>query len=103
VLAAAISFISVVSGDSGLRLRTTNAAFAIAVLIHICLWRKFSFWDWCPDHTGWPILNSVGWWPSIIEPYGSLAVAVAVGCLIAGTVRVLGLAGADRESLRSAG
>ncbi|MFK7822039.1 MAG: A24 family peptidase [Planctomycetaceae bacterium] len=79
-----------VTGDRRWGTRTANAALAAAVLLYIPLWRKLSLWTWSPDHTGWPLISTTDWWPSkALEPYGSLTLALAVGCLIAATSRLV--------------
>ena len=64
--------------------QTTNTAIAAAVLIQIPLWRVFSGIDLIPDHSGWSVFATSEWWPlTSYEPYPSIALAIAVGCLIA--------------------
>ena len=78
-----LNAVSRMTGDPRWRRNMTNTAIAIAVLLQILLWRMLTTVDAWPDHTGWPVFANSSWWPvSSCEPFASLALAVAVGCLI---------------------
>jgi prepilin signal peptidase PulO-like enzyme (type II secretory pathway) len=82
--AVLLSSVSRVTGDLRWQHRTTSTAIAAAVLIQLPFWRTLSTLDFWPGHAGWPMLMNCVWWPfPSLEPYASLALAVAAGCVIA--------------------
>ncbi len=74
--------VSKMTGNACWRTRTTNAAVALATVGLLLPWRRLSKLSWCPDHTGWPMVANQSWWPSQVEPYASILLAVASGWLI---------------------
>jgi hypothetical protein len=91
MIAVAMSLVAAFTGDARWRRRTTCASIAVAVLLQIVLWRTLSTVDWYPNHTGWPIIARTDWWSaSLVEPYGSLLMAIAAGCAIARTHALIG-------------
>ncbi len=81
-----LSAVAGMTGDSRWRRQMTCTAIAVAALLQIVLWRTLSTVDAWPDHAGWPIIANSSRWPlSSCEPFASLALAIAAGCLIART------------------
>ena len=86
LIVVALSAVSSFTEDVRWQRQMANSSIAVAALLLILLWRTFSTLGTLPDHTGWPIIADSSWWPlSSCEPYASLALAVAVGCLISRT------------------
>ena len=84
VFALVLAAVSKFTGDARWQRQMSNGSIAAATLLLIPLWRTFSKVDAFPDHTGWPAVAKTSWWPlSSCEPYASLLLAIAVGCMIA--------------------